>query len=599
MDFKKLKLKNFMSVGKDAIEVDFQQLSGVYLIKGENRDIAPEASNGAGKSLLIEGILWVLYGKTLRGLTTNEVINNVSGKKCVGILDVGDLRIQRSRKPNKLKIFEDPSGEFGEDTEISQAKMTDTQKLLIEKIGVDFTTFCNIFCFGQHNLFSFVSTDEKTRREIVEDLLSLSDYNHCLEIARSSVREAKGNLKSIKTQVETIRDDLSSAHRTKKNQAEQRKKWKEKIDSEISDLKSTIDDLGEIDCERILKEWALYERAQSEVPKVRAEISRISDEIRSRKRRATDCAAKVKEIDRDVKRVSSLQPGVVCKHCFGEVDPKNAEPYLEQRQTERAALIEQAEDEMIRAKPLKGAEKKARQYLQDLMDLAIPKQRKEMVLEVKEKISKAQVILEEKKKQSKEDPYTEMLRELEEQIVKIDEKRRKMEGELTKTEELLPYLEFWVEAFGPEGIRSFILENVIDFLNGQINYWLQFLIDNKIKVHFDKFLEVSIERENGEPFDYKQGSGGETKRVDLSISLAFADLMRISNNTHNNIIFLDEVVDSLDLVGVNGVFSLVSELCKDKIVFVITHNPILLNRLEESGVLKMVKENGFTTLEDS
>ena len=107
----------------------------------------------------------------------------------------------------------------------------------------------------------------------------------------------------------------------------------------------------------------------------------------------------------------------------------------------------------------------------------------------------------------------------------------------------------------------------MEYLNGQIEYWMNHLIGGKIRMVFDRYLNVQLSRESGEPFSYKQGSEGEKKRIDFTISLAFADLMRVSNNTNNNLIFLDEIVDSLDRSGVGRVAKLIRELGKEKIVF--------------------------------
>ncbi len=51
MLIKKIFIKNFMSVGKDAISINFDEYKDddIVIIKGENTDVSPLASNGAGK----------------------------------------------------------------------------------------------------------------------------------------------------------------------------------------------------------------------------------------------------------------------------------------------------------------------------------------------------------------------------------------------------------------------------------------------------------------------------------------------------------------------------------------------------------------------
>ena len=80
---------------------------GLVLITGDNQDSTRADSNGAGKSTLFEALLWVLWGKTFRGQTADEVVNNTVKKNCkVEILleeKPGDVRvITRYRKHKRF-----------------------------------------------------------------------------------------------------------------------------------------------------------------------------------------------------------------------------------------------------------------------------------------------------------------------------------------------------------------------------------------------------------------------------------------------------------------------------------------------------------------
>lgn len=598
MQFKRLFIKNFMSVGEPGIEIDFTALKGPVLILGRNLDVGEGSSNGAGKSLPIEAILWALYGKTLRGLSKNEVINNVNLKRTEIVLEVDDLKIQRMRKPNKLRLYEDANHEFPEDTEISLSKVPKTEELIAEKIGVDYTTFCNIFIFGQHNQFSFISADEKTRREIVEDLLSLSEYNLSLEETRSALRTMKSSLRELLGKLEIHLQHLGEHRGTHKSYSHSQKEARGKIEVELSRLKDQFKALERLDPELELKEWSLYDRAQVEVPKTRAEISRIDGESSLKQNRAQNTRVEIKRIQAEIDKLRKLEPGVSCDKCFSTIDPENAKPFIEERLGKRGKLEREAEKALEGLPDLQEEKKKATALLRELRTLTQPTRTREFLQGIQTQIEKIKALMGQKMDQLDEDPYGPLIKEVEKKISKCQVLVSDLKDAAQRKEGIIPYLEFWVQGFGPEGIRSFIVENVIGFLNNQINYWLQFLIDNKIIVLFDKFLEVEIRRTSKEGFSYKQGSGGEKKRIDLAISLAFADLMRISNNTHNNIMFLDEVVDSLDFSGVSGIYNLIMELAKTKTVFIITHNPDLLAQLEGVSKIKIKKQDGFSSIEN-
>jgi ABC-type multidrug transport system ATPase subunit len=157
---------------------------------------------------------------------------------------------------------------------------------------------------------------------------------------------------------------------------------------------------------------------------------------------------------------------------------------------------------------------------------------------------------------------------------------------------------FWVNGFGDRGIRSFIIEEKLPALNSRINYWLQFLIENKIQLNFDKEFEAIIERNpvDGDPFVYNATSGGERRRVNLAISQAFSHLTMISADNEVGIMVLDEVAINIDLQGVHGVYKMINELARDRQVFVTTHCPMLLELLDNCDTITVVKKNGFSTL---
>jgi len=143
-----------------------------------------------------------------------------------------------------------------------------------------------------------------------------------------------------------------------------------------------------------------------------------------------------------------------------------------------------------------------------------------------------------------------------------------------------------------------VVDGIIPELNNRINYWLQFLIDNRITLKFDNELNEIIERNpvDGDPYIYHAMSTGQRRRLNLAVSQAFAHVMMLSTGAVPSIIFLDEVTTNVDPVGVQGIYNMICELACDRQVFVTTHDPDLLRMLQTADVLQMVHEQGFTTL---
>jgi DNA repair ATPase RecN len=138
----------------------------------------------------------------------------------------------------------------------------------------------------------------------------------------------------------------------------------------------------------------------------------------------------------------------------------------------------------------------------------------------------------------------------------------------------------------------------VPVLNTRINYWLQFLIDNQVTLNFNSELEETIESNppDGDPFVYNALSGGEHNRIDLAISQAFAYLMMLSAGTCPSVVVLDEVATNVDRPGVHCLYSMISELARDRQVVVITHDPDLQAMLQGADRLAVEKRDGFTVL---
>ena len=73
MDLVNLSLSNFKSFAGDH-KFDFSGVGpGFHFIGGDNRLEPDLGANGAGKSSLLDGLFWGLYGKSMRGLRSPDM----------------------------------------------------------------------------------------------------------------------------------------------------------------------------------------------------------------------------------------------------------------------------------------------------------------------------------------------------------------------------------------------------------------------------------------------------------------------------------------------------------------------------------------------
>src|SRR5690349_20138638 len=136
-------LQNFLSYGADPQTIQLAK-RGLVAVLGDNKDSQSSTDNGSGKSALLDGIVWAIYGETCRGYRGDEVINRKYGKNCVVTVVLEDhnstYTITRARNISSKRKNDLILQINGND--VSMANNEDTQAKINEIIGMDFKTFC-------------------------------------------------------------------------------------------------------------------------------------------------------------------------------------------------------------------------------------------------------------------------------------------------------------------------------------------------------------------------------------------------------------------------------------------------------------------------
>ena len=661
LDFKYISAQNFLCFGPQGIEFNFDEFSNIVLIRGSNLDIKDiddkTASNGVGKSSIPEIIVYALFGKTIKHpkkITHKDVINNQIGKNLKTEVVWGDFRVIRTRKPDSLRIWEDPTHEWADSTEITLGGMPATQKLIEEKIGLNYETFVNVLVFTDNNAGSFLECDAADKRQIVENLLSLDKYRNFADKAKEIKKEKKDLIKSVLYEYETISNQIKQIESRLEAAKNQEKEWKSQKKKEIKDFESKISELKD---SLLLtdegQEISLYLEAQKEIESINKEISNLEDKqkeiedlinlakdkVNNNNRDLNNANIQIDNVDGQIQKIASNikdckkeigkfedNKGSKCKFCLGEISEENYKKYVDEirkkiEELDGEVLIKNKEKEVffnkasdiksVLVKLNKGLESaksnfdnnnrlsiQKKKRLHELNKIQKPNNKDVSNQIIEEKIKNLEEQISNKNKELSNSPFVKIIDSLSKDIDLDKNKLNNKKEELNNLEKDLPYYDFWVVAFGDAGIRKFVIEGIIPALNSRIAYWLQFLIDGKIKLDFNSELEEKIERNpsDGDPFVYHAMSGGERRRLNLAVSQAFAYVMSLSSGISPSLVFLDEVTTNIDPIGVYGVYNMITELSKDRKVFITTHDQNLLDLLEGCELIKLEKESGFTKI---
>lgn len=653
---KKLKAKNFLCFGENGIEVDFESKGNIILLQGRNLDNISEdeeeklCSNGVGKSSIGDAIVFALTGKTIRKFKKIEqVINNTAGKGLVVELWVDNFKIVRTRSStSSLKIFDLSKKDSNGDPLDLTKGINDTQAYIAKELGfnAESQSLINLLVLTDNNKGSFLESDTPEKRKMVENYLQLEQYAEYSKSASEALKEQKSNIKDFQKELERAEIYLEDAKSRLISDESLEENWKKnkkfELNALISKFKSKQEELGKSDNGKALLE---YEEAQTKIVEINSKIKELQTELEpfpsfidllkkdleKNNVQKNELSLKIQKIKSDCITSKSLitqNNSIVndlnsqkCKSCgfFDEETSKKAAKIVEEETIKLNELTKQYEsiskelnDQTALVSTIEQSFKlnndkfnalnnnldSLRVNLTSLSKIEKPeKTSDEKVIEEQMSELKNQILLKKEEYEGKS-PYVEILEKDKADILKNEKNLENKKKELDKVSELIPYYEFWVKAFGEKGIRKFVIDGIIPPLNNRIHYWLNYLIDNKIKLEFDSELNERIERNpsDGDEFVYSAMSGGEKRRLNLAVSQAFSYITTLATGSCPSIIFLDEVATNIDQVGINNVYNMIKELSKERQVLVTTHDKGLLELLNGADVINLEKHNGITRI---
>lgn len=256
-----------MSIKQAHIDLDNR---GLVLIQGVNNDNPSFMSNGSGKSTIIEGIVYVLFGRTLRGVKGDDVVSNVSKKNCKVVLDFIDdnnveYRVARYRKhhQNKNSVYL-----FCNGTDVTPKSESDFTKKIIELLQTDFMTFTSSILYSAES-FKFTQATDSELKSAFDVMLDLKVYSNCQEEVKSQLRELSskmGEFNTRKMKIEQKKSTIEESYNETKMLADRYAESKEQL---LDQLREELND-------NLDKVIALDESIQQ----VESDIKSLTDEIK-------------------------------------------------------------------------------------------------------------------------------------------------------------------------------------------------------------------------------------------------------------------------------------------------------------------------------
>jgi DNA repair exonuclease SbcCD ATPase subunit len=579
---KELTVKNFMSVGNTTQAVNFAQ-DNLTLVLGENLDQGGDDSgsrNGTGKTTIVNALTFALYGQALTNIKRDNLINKINNKNMLVTLafekNGTEYRIERGRKPNVLKFYVNDQEQDTDETDDSQGDMRETQKDLDDLLGMSHDMFKHIIALNTYTE-PFLSMRANDQRVIIEQLLGITLLSEKAEALKEMIKETKDAILQENADIEAAKKSNDKIQQSIDGLLMRQSAWNTQHAGEVEKIARAIVELESVDIEAELakhSELKLFEEKSAKLKSLNKERATLESAIA--------------QAERSVKKYASELESLANKTCHA------CNQQLHDHKHEE--MTADAEDNLLEANNYyTKIETDLAKITADITALGEVAQRPRTYYETVEQALKHQNNLKTLEtnltiKAGESDPYAEQIEEL--RMTAMQTISWDAMNEMT---ELKEHQEFLLKLLTSKDsfIRKKIIDQNLAYLNNRLTYYLD-KMGLPHTVTFKNDLSVEI-MQLGQDLDFDNLSRGERNRLILGLSWSFRDVWE-SLYQQVNLLFVDELIDNgLDAAGVEAALAVLKKMTRErkKNVFLISHKDELQGRV--NNVLKVIKENGFTS----
>lgn len=632
-----IKIQNYASLyGEHVFHFENRGLTAVL---GDNQDEPRMNSNGAGKSNIFGALDWGLFGEVPKGDHVDSVVND-DAEQCAVTVYLQDetipLVVRRSKARGRSAGLE-----FWVDGTLVQAlDLKETQRQLERHLGLDREVFHATVLYGQEDLFHFAdSTSDAKRMELLSKVLQLSEIETWLEQVKVRVKETETEISGLELQKIRLSDRLEIKQQQSAEFDAHISEWEnqraEKLRAgmqQLADFNANIERAKKVVAQKesvqgvlsvldpmgaTVIDWSNFDQqiagARSVQSQRQSQLGGIKATIAARRQQ--------------LKRLADLGVGA-CPECG---QPLSVQHLATERERLNAELVTlgQQEQQMLTGVAQAGeavcaaenAKEQARaQHLAGERDLAErraeAKKQLDEIMQAEQYLVQAEqhaTYLHEELAKSRNltNPWIEKKKLANAEVTQTHGALKLADAELARTAETLLYLNFWKNAFGPKGLKSYVLDARLQEMTDAANEWVKLLTGGTFWVRFETqklgrstkkltnqiTLRVFCYRRDGRVLErnYRSYSGGQKKRISWAVDFGLSRLIAARASKSWDLLILDEVFKHVDVSGGEAVVEMLQRLRHEKSsIFVVEHNADFVAHFENHITVRL--KNGRSAI---
>lgn len=590
VNFKRVAIQHFLSVGEEPVVVDFSK--GLHVITGINKD-KPDRRNAIGKSTIADSIYFAIFGDTLRELKKDLIPNNITGGKTHVELD---FEIVTSKETNKYKVIRhlNPSKVliFKDEVDITRDSIANTNKFICDITSATPSIFQNCVIMTVNNAVPFMAKSKIEKRKFIEDIFGMEVFSQMLAQLRVEYNDLKRDHDIVQATLVEVKNQNNNFVKQKEAALTKREEKKlvyvERKDNNIIEkerLNTRLKEFEDADTSKIEEYIKHYTNT---LVTVEEKISEKTVEVSTKKAELSHSKSAYNKIGTDEAE---------CPVCLRPMEDHDVEYMENEKSILRTKLIKFGDDIKLLSEGLdKAREAKAKcmQIIQNnnnkLSEAKLTNQKRESI---QQRINQLDNWLEELEVDLKSVGSTET--DFDNLIIETEKRLKDTENKVESFRKDLSKLDIVKYVVSEEGVKSFIVNKLLELLNNKLLTYLRKLDSNSICI-FNEYFEEEITNEKNKICSYFNFSGAERKSIDLACLFTFSDMRRMQGGVKYNLAIYDELFDSsFDEKGIELVTQILQERTEelDECSIVISHRKESIKAVT-GEVIYIEKENGIS-----
>ena len=337
VNFNTIKIKNFLSIGNEEVEVDFK--NGLNIITGINKD-KQDRRNGVGKSTIADAIHFAIFGETIRELSKDFIVNAINKKNTVVQLnfsvnennEVKQYKVVRKLKPTKCYLFVD-------DVDLTESTIPNTNKKIKSIVSGSPEVFQNCVIMSLNTTLPFMAQRKVEKRKFIEGILNLEIFSEMLNRARSEYNDVQKKYEHAHKDYDHSNNILTLLKEQKDNIVKSVIEQKEKIVNRITVIEKEIEE-NKNKIEPIDKE--LVERTKEKIIQINEKLEDISTKISDVKTNITRHDTEISFYQKQIDNIGTEKD--VCPTCLHEITSNDREHIHSEKEKINKDILNRKED---------------------------------------------------------------------------------------------------------------------------------------------------------------------------------------------------------------------------------------------------------------